>query len=146
MNEFAAYHRDAARVFREQGKLWENQGKKRKANFFRDQAKWHEIEATRLDDNDFLELTSQEFFLLMARELRTQGFEIGWFVNQNTPYLAHVLVRHPFIGKTLSISLPAFRVPNWIPVWEPEPIELDPDEQLKYIDQYLRPLTGQTNP
>lgn len=130
------FHRDAARVLREQAKYNENKGKPRWALNYRRQAQWHEIEANRMDDTCSIQNKLEETALLFARECRIQGMEVG-FWRENGDQV--IRINHPFLGP-LVWHLRFSEKPNWLENLQDKPEEISEVEMYDRINRYLRPI------
>lgn|SRR5574337_518263 len=137
MSEKSSFHRDAARILREQASHWYQRGKSSKGKFFKEQANYHEVEANRLDDTEALEERLQDVALLFAREAMMKGWDVGWLKSESNDFLGTVYVRHQFMG-TLAWTMPLERIPKWIGLYQNIPDEVHVPEMYLRIDRYLR--------
>lgn len=140
VNDKVAHHREAGRLFREQVKTWEKKGKRSRANFFREQANWHDREAARLEDNEEILTELTDVFLLLAREIFTKTGMVAYKRIPNT-FLGLVGIKHPFLQITLTQEIPLNDIPGWIPEANEEDWAIaDKETQRRMIDRYLRPI------
>jgi len=140
-NEEVSFHREAARVSRDESKKWYDRGHTFRANAFKKQASWHEIEANRLSDNDVLNSTLQNTALLFAKECIVQGMSVGYLRDAATGKRT-LYIRHTFMG-LLSWDLDAVATPSWLPVYGEIISMHHPEDTILRIEKYLRPLDAE---
>jgi len=137
-SENVTFHREAARLMRENAKAWSEKGRLRRSNLFKGQASWHDTEADRLEDNEFIQERLQEVALLFARECLIQGMAVG-YLTMTDSRIVTLSIDHTYLG-LLSFSINSEDLPNWVPIYPDSYRKIDQDAMYDRINRYLRPI------
>ncbi len=132
----ASDYRDAARIAREQSKQAMIKGLQDRSNFWKRQAISFEMSADNSESIAQYESSRNEIVFLFLREAVTSDWPCGWLTGP-APWQGTVIIIHPFCGP-LGWIVPRMKIPEWVPVYSGEEVEVDTEEMYNRIDRYLR--------